>query len=87
MGEPITITVSEQGNIMSVNWQEWILNELTLPVTRDDVAKTYSYIIQTQPERHWDISKINKAIMARWSKSALIYIKEKAWKMASGSED
>ena len=42
--ESITINVNDSGKIQSVDWQQWILNEInTKACTRDDVAQTYSY--------------------------------------------
>lgn len=47
-------------------------------LTRDDVAITYAYCLrQGEVDR---IGEINKAIIERWSLSALKYIKTKAWK-------
>ncbi|KKL46735.1 hypothetical protein LCGC14_2342610 [marine sediment metagenome] len=33
-----------------------------------------------------DFAKVNKAIMERWSHSALLYIKNKAWAVVDGRE-
>ena len=51
---------------------------------RDDVAVTYWMCLEQQ-DVHW--SRINAAIIARWSKSGLIYIKTKAWNHPPVSED
>ena len=55
-------------------------------MTRDDVAVTYRQAIVS--EQHFDCvtidwSRVNKAIVRRWSLSALKYIKENAWKKSS----
>ena len=45
---------------------------------RKDVANTYALILRdNRDEVDW--AKINKAIMERWSVSALTWIKEQAW--------
>lgn len=49
--------------------------------TRDDVAQRYAWGLQ-QAEVHWDV--VNAAIVARWSKSALSYVKRKAWAVSPG---
>jgi hypothetical protein len=59
--------------------QGWALAEIAdRKMTRDDVAITYAFCIrQQQTDR---IAEINRAIVDRWSISALGYIKRKAWK-------
>lgn len=47
-------------------------------ITRDDIVPLYAHVIFWK--EYFDVVKINKAIMDKWSKSGLIYIKEKAWK-------
>lgn len=47
-------------------------------VTRDDIVPLYAQGIYWKEFVDW--VKINKAIMDKWSKSGLIYIKHKAWK-------
>lgn len=44
---------------------------------RRDVAKTYALAIRSSEKTDW--AKVNAAIVARWSKSALLWIKEQAW--------
>lgn len=80
MSEPVTITINDSGNITAVDWEAWILNELEMPLKQADVAKTYSYIIQANAAHHYDIAKINTAIIKRWSKVGLRRVKEMAWK-------
>jgi hypothetical protein len=72
-----------------VDPQGTIMREIADPkMTRDDVATTYAFCIR-QTGTGWsrngiDYAAINKAIMDRWSLSALKYIKEKAWRIAEG---
>ena len=47
--------------------------------TRDSIAFTYAFCIETI--NRFEFGKINRAIIARWSKSALAYIKKEAWKL------
>lgn len=49
---------------------------------RDTVALTYAFCLRS--DEKIDYEKINKAIIARWSKSALNYIKTRAWKLHEG---
>lgn len=51
-------------------------------VKRDSIALTYAFCISSSEEI--DIGKINRAIAARWSRSAVDYIKGKAWKIVEG---
>ena len=44
---------------------------------RLDVAKSYALALRSSEETDWET--VNKAIMVRWSRSALEWIKEKAW--------
>ncbi len=83
----ITIHINDAGGITSVDWQAWILTEIeTKACTRDVVAETYSQLLKlyrSSKEADWDWAKINRAIIERWSKSGLLYIKGKAWKLAA----
>jgi hypothetical protein len=59
------------------------------PSRRDDVVPLYGTAIlyssfATPPQATADWSVVNKAIIERWSLSALTYIKERAWKCAEG---
>lgn len=51
-------------------------------ITRDDVALTYAFGIRQGDPIDWP--KVNKAIIERWSMSALKYIKTEAWAYAEG---
>ena len=45
--------------------------------TRNIVAKTYALALRSSVETDW--SKVNRAIIARWSVSALEWINRRAW--------
>lgn len=47
--------------------------------TRDSIAQTYAFCLIS--DEKIDFPKINRAIVERWSRNALVYIKEKAWKL------
>lgn len=48
-------------------------------LTRDDVALTYAMAMRGGEEVDW--SKVNHAILDRWSMAALRYVKTEAWKL------
>jgi hypothetical protein len=57
-----------------------LLREIADPhMKRNDVAQTYALALCSSWETDW--GQVNRAIIERWSKSALIYIKERAWKI------
>lgn len=61
-----------------------LLREIADPeMKRADVALTYAFGLRQQDEVDWP--KVNRAIIARWSMSALKWIKERAWKHVSGA--
>ena len=47
--------------------------------TRLDVAKTYALAMRSSESKLVDWGKVSAAIIARWSKSALVWIKNQAW--------
>lgn len=60
--------------------EETILQEIAdKNFTRDSVAITYAFCIDSSEKV--DFGKINRAIVNRWSRSAVEYIKKKAWKL------
>jgi hypothetical protein len=76
--EIISLKLDDAGKIANVDFVAWIFNEIEDSVyTRKDVARTYAILIQ---KGHKDWSAINTAIMKRWSKSGLLWIKTEAWK-------
>ena len=57
---------------------ETLLHEISDPVfKRRDVAKTYRLAMGSSEPTDW--AQVNRAIVARWSMSALEYIKQQAW--------
>ena len=47
---------------------------------RDDVIPVYVNLIRSTPSQS-EVQEVNNFIINRWSKSALIYIKDKAWRI------
>lgn len=65
------------------NPQKVILEEIGMKeTTRDDIALTYAFAIRQKREVGFGI--INRAIIERWSRSALEYIKKRAWFIVQG---
>jgi hypothetical protein len=54
-------------------------------MTRDDVALTYAFALRQQDEV--DFPTVNRAIMDRWSLSALKYIKTAAWRRVDSGHE
>ena len=68
--------------IALTNCEKTILEEIAdKAFTRDNIAQTYAFCIESISPENPDFTKINHAIVERWSTNALIYIKEKAWKL------
>lgn len=66
--------------------EEIILQEIREEkATRDDVVLTYAFCIDS--DEYLNYGKINKAIIERWSRSALAYIKDRAGKLREGKID
>jgi len=59
------------------NPQRVILDEIANGMTRDSVALTYAFCIKQREQV--DFPTINRAIIERWSMSALEHIKRRAW--------
>ena len=58
-----------------------LLREIEDPaMRRKDVAQTYALALRSSWPTDW--GKVNRAILARWSRSALDWIKTRAWKLA-----
>lgn len=51
-------------------------------MTRDDVATSYAFGLR---QGGVDWATVNRAIIERWSRGGLRYIKERAWKRARGN--
>jgi hypothetical protein len=54
-------------------------------MTRDDVAGAYAMALQATGFVQWPV--LNRAIINRWSESALHYIKDEAWKRTEQNTD
>jgi len=60
------------------NCTNTLLAEIQTPeLTRRDIAQTYRLAMQSSEPVDW--AAVNAAIIARWSLSALEYIKRMAW--------
>ena len=67
-----------------MNAEKVILEEIANPkMTRDSVALTYAFCLRRANigRKPVDFGNINRAIMTRWTPSALDYIKRRAWKL------
>jgi len=53
-------------------------------IKRKGIALTYAFAIESDEEINF--KRINEAIMKRWSKAGLIWIKTLAWKYIEGKE-
>jgi hypothetical protein len=73
------MSINEGFRIELCNCEATLLREIACKeVTRRDVAQTYRLAMAQTSERV-DWGKVNRAIVARWSLSALRWIKRKAW--------
>lgn len=60
------------------NCERMLLEEIAdKRMKRRDVAQTYALAMKSSETVDW--AKVNAAIIARWSKSALLWVKEQAW--------
>jgi hypothetical protein len=60
------------------NCTDHLLQEIANPkMTRRDVAKSYLLAMVSSEATDW--AAVNRAIIDRWSESALAYIKRLAW--------
>ena len=66
-----------------MNCEAVLLFEIADPTRhRVDVADEYAFALRSREPVNW--SEVNSAIVERWSKSALIWIKREAWKIVEG---
>lgn len=78
MYKPVTVTLNKVGGIKDVDFVQWIMNEIAdKNFTRKEVAHTYAILIDKD---HKDFAEINTAILNRWSRAGLQWIKTQAWK-------
>ena len=69
---------SEQFRVELCCCTQVLLEEIAMPEMKPkDVAKTYALALRSSEEVDW--KAVNTAIMERWSKHALVWIKERAW--------
>lgn len=63
------------------NCENTLLREIANPVfKRKDVAATYALALRSSERDRIDWRRVNEAIIARWSSSALVWIKRRAWR-------
>ena len=68
------------GTFELANCEKTILDEIEMKeLKRIDVAKTYALILKSSERNIVDWPKVNKAIINKWSRSGLEWIKEMAW--------
>lgn len=66
-----------------VDVQNTLLREIaTQELSRNSIALTYAFGLRSRENIDW--AKVNAAIVERWSKAGLKYIKERAWKLHEG---
>lgn len=63
---------------------ETLLTTIEKAKNRKEVATVYSWALRSSEETEW--GKVNRAIIDRWSMSALEYIKNLAWKIVAEDE-
>lgn len=55
-----------------------LLDEISKKESKQkDIAQTYALALKSSEETDW--AKVNRAIIERWSKHALVQIKKMAW--------
>ena len=69
--------------------EDTLLNELAggRAVTRRMVALTYAFAACSSERNTIDWSRVNKAIIDRWSPHALEWIKREAWKLIDAKRE
>jgi hypothetical protein len=60
------------------------LEQIPLAKDRKAASDLYAQAIRSEFSAHYDWAAINRAIVRRWSRSGLIWIKNRAWKIAQG---
>lgn len=77
--------MSQKCRIELAFYERALLEEIGMPeMKRNDVALTYAMALRSTECKEIDWMKVNTAIIERWSRSALNYIKERAWGIAEG---
>lgn len=63
-----------------VQCEKALMDEIAdVKMTRRDVAKTYALTIKSPEFGDINFDRVNQAIIARWSRSGLEWIKKQAW--------
>ncbi len=71
----------EKPTIELVDCENVLLNEITMPeMKRLDIALTYRLGLMSSESKSIDWTKINKAIIARWSMAGLKWIKDRSFR-------
>jgi hypothetical protein len=79
--------MSETFRIELANCEQQLLEEIANPqMKREDVAQTYGLTLMSSECERVDFAKVNAAISQRWSRSALKWIKDRAWNLRAKSE-
>ncbi len=66
-----------------INCENCILDEIAdKESNRNDVAETYAFCIISSEKPNF--GRINRAILQRWTRSGLDYIKRRAWNWVEG---
>ncbi len=70
--------MGDNGHFELINCEATILEEIRAGAKRKDVAQTYALALRSSERIMIDWTRVNRAIMERWSVSALNWIKNKA---------
>ena len=74
--------ITDISKVIALVMQPSPLEVIASATQRDDVVPNYAqWIMEEDDGYRQDWYAINKAIIDKWSKSALSYIKERAWKL------
>ena len=75
--------MDEHFEVVMCNCEVTLIQEIAMPeMTRNSLALTYAFAIRSGEAVNWE--QVNKAIIERWSRSALEYIKQRAWGIVEG---
>jgi hypothetical protein len=71
----------EQLHVELCDCENILLREIATPeLKRPDIAQTYLMAMLSSESNDINWRKVNEAIIARWSRSALEWIKKEAWR-------
>ena len=75
--------MTESYTIQLCDCERIILQEIEdKRIYRNSISLTYAFALRADENIDW--TKINQAILKRWSMAGLKYIKERAWKIFEG---